>query len=140
MKKSLLGLFAVALVAGGTGGVQAQSTIRSAGGSGKVIEVYQAYIGQDDIRNSSGGRLTLPWQVIRQDRANYHKFNQRDDQDEGDSFFAKEANRAAMERMLRAGSISPQAGRAIVRGNVLVRVEVRGTGGKARSVHVTVVN
>ena len=91
------------------GGGQAQSTIRSAGGSGKVIEVYQAYIGQDDIRNSSGGRLTLPWQVIRQDRANYHKFNQRDDQDEGDSFFAKEANRAAMERMLRAGSISPQA-------------------------------
>ena len=39
-----------------------------------LIEEYNAYIGEEDLYNSYGERLSEPWQIIRQDRANYHRF------------------------------------------------------------------
>lgn len=90
----------------------------------EVIEEYTTFIGEADLYNSSGMRLQMPWQIIRQDRANFHRFRVRDRGDETDSFFASTSNRDLMERMVRAGRIEPIAGRAIVGGNVFIHVQV----------------
>lgn len=89
-----------------------------------VLDEYNAYIGEDDLYNSNGERLREPWQIIRQDRANYHKFKVRQRGDEGDSFFSSADNRAAAERMIRAGGISREARRLLVNGDVMINVKV----------------
>ena len=66
-----------------------------------LIASYSAYIGQDDLYNSNGARLTEPWQVIRQDRANVHKFGIRQPGDESDGFFGSVRNRELAETMIR---------------------------------------
>lgn len=115
-----------------------QSTVRSAPQSFGLIESYIAQIGYQDLYNSSGQRLTRPWQVIRQDRANYHRFGRRDRLDQGDSFFADELNRSVMEDLVSKGSISPAAARDILSGDALILVEIHGTGYVGREVHITV--
>jgi hypothetical protein len=107
----------------------AQSSISSASGAAHLGS-YTAYIGDHDLYNSDGARLNQPWQVIRQDRANYHRFRIRDRADESDDFFSDASNRATMERMLRNGTIAGSAGRAIVRGGLLVQVDIYRSGGK----------
>lgn len=101
----------------------AQSSINSANRA-TYLGGYTAYIGERDLYNSDGARLSEPWQIIRQDRANYHRFRIRDRGDQGDSFFADANNRAAMERLLRSGTIANSAGRAIVQGNVFIQVDI----------------
>ncbi|WP_319771877.1 hypothetical protein [Breoghania sp.] len=91
---------------------------------GRLLEVYVAYLGPDDHYNSRGQRLSEPWQVIRQDRANYHRFGIRDRGDEGDRFFASAANRARMERMVLKGFIDGNAGWRVVNDNCWIRVEI----------------
>jgi hypothetical protein len=103
-----------------------------------LLDDYFAYIGADDLFNSSGVRLSQPWAIIRQDRANVHRFGIVDRLDQGDAFFASEADRATMERMLRKGSISPRAARDVVAGGVLVHVEIFGRGSLGRYVNVEV--
>lgn len=108
-------------------------------GSGEqLLDEYVAYIGRNDVRSSEGVRLTEAWQVIRQDRANYHRFNIRDRGDQGDGFFANANNRAAMERMVRDGRMSPSAARAVVQGDVWIKVRIYGRNGRGQSVEVTV--
>lgn len=102
----------------------------------QLLESYVALLSARDHFNSRGARLTQPWQIIRQDRANYHRFGLRDGADEPDSFFVSAENRAAAERMLRQGFIDPQAARAILNGEVLVLVEIFGTG--TTGTHLTV--
>ncbi|OLP44713.1 hypothetical protein [Rhizobium oryziradicis] len=104
--------------------------------SDEVIDGYSAYIGQDDLYNSKGDRLTQPWQVIRQDRANYHKFGIRQDGDEDDSYFASEANRAKAEAMLAQGEISRADGKRILRGDTTIHVMIYGRGTVGRSLRV----
>lgn len=99
----------------------------------QVLESYTAYIGQNDLFNSRGNRLYEPWQIIRQDRANYHRFRIRDNGDQGDAFFASVANRGRMEQLIRSGHIDPGAARQIVGGNVWVQVDIY-----QNSVNVTV--
>ena len=50
-------------------------------------ESYLARLGPADHFNSSGERLTSAAAIIRQDRANYHQFGKRDEEDDGDDFF-----------------------------------------------------
>jgi len=114
----------------------AQSAIVSSHGD-EILDTYVAFIGADDLFNSDGQRLTQPWQVIRQDRANYHRFGLRDRGDEGDSFFASADNRAAMEQMLRQGEISSAAARDTVNGGVFIQVDIYGRGNRGTSVYVT---
>lgn len=104
----------------------------------EVIDGYSAYIGQDDLYNSNGVRLTEALQIIRQDRANFHKFGLRQRGDEDDSYFASESNRAKAEAMLQNGEISPAAARRIVRGDVTVHVMIYGKGTVGRSLEVIV--
>jgi hypothetical protein len=88
------------------------------------IEIYIAKIGEHDKYNSSGMRLNNVAAIIRQDRANYHKFYIRDREDSDDNFFASKRNRAILERMLRRGYISRSAREAILYGNPLIMVKV----------------
>jgi hypothetical protein len=85
---------------------------------------YVAYIGQADLVNSNGVRLTAPWQVLRQDRANYHRFGISQPGDQWDPFFDDAADRAMMEAMVMNGYISPVAAADIMRGGATVVVSV----------------
>jgi hypothetical protein len=129
-------LTALVMMLGSTHAALSQSAIVQGGGQ-QLLESYVAYIGDMDLYNSSGQRLTQPWQIIRQDRANYHRFRIRHDGDESDSFFASADNRAVMEDMLRRGQISNGAARDIVNGDVFIEVEIYGQGGRGTSVYVT---
>ncbi len=138
MKKPIASLLAALGFVALAGAAQGQSVIQSAPSGNVLIDSYAAQIGPRDLVNSNGARLTQPWQVLRQDRANYHRFGIRDRGDEWDSFFHDADNRAAFENMLRSGSISPQAARDIMRGGAVVLVEIYGRGGVGSSVVVTV--
>lgn len=115
----------------------AQSTI-TRDGSAHIIESYRAYIGHDDLYNSKGERLTQPWQIIRQDRANYHVYRRRDRGDQGDRFFSLPYNRQRLEAMLASGTIADDAANLIVGGNVRIKVDIYGRGdvGEWVDVHV----
>ena len=90
----------------------------------QLLESYQAFLSERDHFNSSGQRLTTAAAIIRQDRANFHRFGLRDAGDESDSFFSIADNRAALERMLEHGRAEPGVISRIVNGTPLVRVEV----------------
>ena len=96
----------------------------------QLIGSYVALLSEADHFNSSGQRLTSAAAVIRQDRANFHRFGIKDPQDEGDAFFADEGNRAALEQMLERGRADPGVIARIVKGTPLIRVEsYRGASG-----------
>lgn len=134
--RTILKWTVAAAVVATTSTAMAQSRIRSGGGD-YLVDSYTAYIGDNDLYNSDGGRLTQPWQIIRQDRANYYRFGLRDRGDQGDSFFNNARNRDSMERMLRYGRISPRAARQIVRGGTYIQVEIYGRGSTGNYVVVT---
>jgi len=95
---------------------------------------YVARISDEDHFASDGYRLDSAAQMVRQDRANYHKFHRRDRDDERDSWFRSNDDRARLERMLqRPGAMSGSTKNAIVRGEPLIQVDVY-----TRSVRVTV--
>ena len=108
------GFFGVALALGVAGAARADELVAS----------YNAYIGQDDLYNSSNVRLTQPWQVIRQDRANVHRFGIRQPGDDVDGFFNSARNRELAERMIRNGGIEDAAARRLLQGDVRIHVEV----------------
>ena len=102
-----------------------------------LLESYVAFLSANDHYNSRGVRLTASWQIIRQDRANYHRYGERDAQDQWDSFFASMENRAAAERMLRDGYIDAATESYIVNNEALVLVEIFGYGTTGTYIRVT---
>ena len=90
----------------------------------ELIGSYNAYLSRADHFNSSGERLTSAAAIIRQDRANFHKFGIQDDQDESDNYFDNVNNRAVLEQMLSDGSSDPGVLSRIVNGNVMIHVEI----------------
>ena len=92
------------------------------GAAAQELDRYQARLSPADHYNSNGQRLREAAQIIRQDRANVHRFGKRDPEDQLDSFFASKANRARMEAMLRNGSADPGVRSAIVNGTPLIEV------------------
>lgn len=90
----------------------------------QLVESYSARLSSADHFNSNGERLTSPAAIIRQDRANFHKFGIRDPEDESDSYFSDMGNRAALERLLERGHTSSAARRAIVNGTPMVHIEL----------------
>ncbi len=115
-------------------------SVAFAGGAAaqNVIGGYQAYIGNADLYNSKGVRLSAPWQVIRQDRANYHRFGTGQSGDDWDDWFASADNRAALERWVMNGSMSADARRRIMAGGATIYVEILGYGRTANGVRITV--
>lgn len=90
----------------------------------ELLETYVAKLGSADHFNSKGKRLTNVAAIIRQDRANFHKFGVMDEQDEWDSFFASKSNRALLESMLNRGFIAQDTKRAIINGTPVIVVKV----------------
>ncbi|WP_232796425.1 hypothetical protein [Roseovarius salinarum] len=108
-------------------------------GAANLVASYAAYIGNADLYNSKGMRLSEPWQVLRQDRANFHRFGISQPGDEWDPLFGSIDNRAALEQLVMRGSIDPAARRNLMQGGATVFVRVYGSGGQAQRVDVTVV-
>ena len=104
-------VFSRGLLAALTIGMGAQPVLAQ-----EVIGSYAAYIGEDDLYNSEGTRLSEPWQVLRQDRANFHRFGLAQDGDEWDPFFEDADNREAMENMIMRGYVDPDAERMLLSG------------------------
>jgi hypothetical protein len=90
----------------------------------QLIGSYVALLSEADHFNSNGQRLTSAAAIIRQDRANFHRFGIKDPQDEDDAFFADEANRAALEQMLERGRADPGVISRIANSTVLIRVDI----------------
>ena len=91
------------------------------------IGSYTAFIGQADLYNSSGTRLTQPWAVLAQDRANFHRYGLSQPGDDWDFHFQDINMRGAMGAFWSRGQVNPGVAQAIVNGNVAVRVTLWGT-------------
>lgn len=86
---------------------------------------YEARISQNDHQASDGYALDTAAQMVRQDRANWHKFGSGDAEDQDDPWFASTAARQRLESMLNKGSAMTSATRrAIVNGEPVVQVDV----------------
>lgn len=105
----------------------------------QLLESYVALLSERDHFNSNGQRLTTAAAIIRQDRANYHRFGIRDAEDEDDKFFADDGNRSILERLLEHGRAEPGVIYRIVNGTPLVRVEVW-QGNNGAFIVVTLIN
>ena len=64
----------------------------------QLVGSYVALLSEADHFNSKGERLTSAAAIIS--RANFYRFRDRDPEDQGDTFFDDERNRAALEQML----------------------------------------
>ncbi|RUW21438.1 hypothetical protein EN858_03330 [Mesorhizobium sp. M4B.F.Ca.ET.215.01.1.1] len=90
-----------------------------------MLGSYVARISERDHQASDGYPLDSAAQMVRQDRANWHKFHRRDRDDEGDAWFRSNEDRADLERMLkRGGAMSGATRRAIINGEPLIQVDV----------------
>jgi len=100
---------------------------------------YAAFIGPEDLRNSKGVRLESAAAILRQDRANVHRFGIRHADDEIDPWFHQPAARAAMAGMLKnGGGIHPAYEKFIRAGGVFVYVTIYAVDGNFTSLRVEV--
>jgi len=90
----------------------------------ELIGSYNAWLSRADHYNSNGQRLTSAAAIIRQDRANFHKYGIQDAGDESDSYFDNVNNRALLEQMLNDGTSDSGVLRQIVNGNVMIHVDI----------------
>ncbi|MCX7068050.1 MAG: hypothetical protein NTW85_10210 [Methylococcales bacterium] len=89
-----------------------------------LVESYTAKLSSEDHFNSDGQRLKNVADIIRQDRANYHKFNVRDNEDNADSFFADKDNLERIPAMLKKGHIDKETQKSILNGTPVVSVKI----------------
>lgn len=92
--------------------------------AGELLDMYVARLSANDHFNSKGKRLRSVAAIIRQDRANYHKFGIRDSEDTGDDFFSSKSNRAILEKMLNRGYVSKEAKKTILNDTPLIFVQI----------------
>ena len=90
----------------------------------QLVGSYVAFLSKADHFNSQGQRLTSAAAIIRQDRANFHRFKIRDPEDEDDPFFADAGNRTALEQMLSRGRANPSVISRIINGTPFIRVAI----------------
>ena len=104
-----------------------------------AVGSYRAFIGPEDLTNSRGVRLTDAVQVLRQDRANVHRFGIVHPGDETDAWFHQPDFRAAMASRFQAGGgIDPLTASIILNGSVPVVVTVYAINGTFSSLRVEV--
>jgi hypothetical protein len=104
----------------------------------QLLDTYIAHISERDHFNSKGVRLWSAAAIIRQDRANFHRFGIRDPADQADTFFADMGNREKLERMIERGRSDPRALNAIIHGTPIIRVEIYGYGAVGEFVNIFV--
>ena len=89
-----------------------------------IVDEFCTTITENDKSASDGFQLTDAASILRQDRANFHKFGYRDRGDQDDSTFGSSSARAQIPAMLDNGQTDPGVLRAIVRGTPRICVEV----------------
>jgi hypothetical protein len=95
----------------------------TAGSGGGFVARYTCQIGDEDLRNSAGGRLGKVGEILAQDRANYHRFKIRHRRDlDGDNYFSSPARRELFRQL--PVRVPQGLADAIVRGGATVRVTV----------------
>lgn len=115
MKGQFRLLAAGAMLAAATAAAQADQLLGS----------YIARISDNDHFASDGYPLDTAAQMVRQDRANWHKFGRGDAEDMDDPWFGSTSARARLERMLnQSGAMSQATRRAIANGEPVVEVQV----------------
>lgn len=92
-------------------------------GSSNVITEYTARLSHKDHYNSSGAFLSHAPAIIQQDRANYHRFNNPDPEDEPDAFFTTLERRSLITTNPNAMNIPSHIADRIIHGTPLVRVK-----------------
>ena len=92
-------------------------------------------LGTEDLFNSKGTRLGSAAAIIRQDRANFHKFGIRHQYDQADPWFGTVSGRNGMERLVRMSAFTEDI---IVRQGALVAVTVFGTGARISRITVEI--
>lgn len=90
----------------------------------QLLDTYVARLSYADHHNSKGQPITTVAGIIRQDRANFHKFGQEDPEDTYDSVFGNAHNREVLESKLARGHCSASARRSILYGTPLIRVKI----------------
>lgn len=100
---------------------------------------YQTWISANDLVNSRGIRLTTIGQIIRQDRANFHRFGIPDAADGSDPWFHDAGACEILEVMVNNARISRSQRLSIERGGVTVRVDVYSHDHRLSHVDVTLV-
>jgi hypothetical protein len=91
----------------------------------EFLGAYQSRLSRQDHVASDGYPLDNAAQVVRQDRANVHKFGKVDADDEYDPWFAGAKARARLQTLLeKRGAIDESTRRAIMAGQPLVQVDV----------------
>lgn len=88
------------------------------------LESYVAYLSDNDHYNSRGVPLRDAASILAQDRANVHRFNLWDGDDEVDKFFTTTARRQMMSAMLDRGGASQQTRNTIVKFDMMVLVNI----------------
>ena len=91
-----------------------------------LIAEYYSLLSVTDAYNSQGQPLNDLCAILRQDRANWHRFGKRDDVDNGDPIFGAPARRAQMQgRCVYDGAYYGYAGDRIRSGSRSFFVHVR---------------
>ena len=72
------------------------ASIASPAKADEIMFTYNTELSTVDAYNSGGTPLEGWCALLQQDRANWHRFNKRDQYDEGDPFFDSPQNRAMM--------------------------------------------
>ncbi|WP_323771678.1 hypothetical protein [Antarctobacter sp.] len=104
----------------------------------QLMGSYNAFIGQQDLYNSNGVRLSSAAQVLRQDRANYHRFGISQYGDDWDPYFGDINNRGRLEQLVNNGGLPPYVANAIMSGNVHIVVKVYGQNGWMQYIEIIV--
>lgn len=93
-------------------------------GAQQIVDSYCTSITENDKSASDGFQLTDAGSILRQDRANFHKFGYRDRGDESDRTFATTKARSRIPAMLAAGDTDRRTLRMIVRGSPHICVDI----------------
>jgi len=86
------------------------------------IDSYATRLSAQDHMNSDGGKLKSVGDILRQDRANYHKFSIRDAEDQSDTVFGDVQSRERIPAMLKKGHIDKATKNSILNGTPVVMV------------------
>ncbi|MBC7282299.1 hypothetical protein [Hoeflea sp.] len=85
---------------------------------------YCTLVSDADKISSTGTRLTDAASILRQDRANFHRFGKADPDDLGDASFATAEARARMPAMIDKGKLDPAVAREINQGNPVICTDI----------------
>ncbi|NDW53699.1 hypothetical protein [Aliiroseovarius sp. PrR006] len=101
------------------------------------ISAFTVFIGKSDLTNDKGATLSEPWKVLRQDRANFHRFGVSQPGDQWDPYFGSSQSRKSLQTLVARGKVDPKAAKRLRSGGIIL-VRVFGQGGKPTAIRISV--